>query len=510
MKWNQKSVLAAVPKIAKQAGVREFEGETPSEFVAWMKKVDEAGVIVDGLEAEADQRKAFKTVFLTPDEEVVPVDDETAEAMKASMNPEDPEDDAETKAEGDPDEDEEVNKAYRDLRKAVQKSGKNAGAPFMKSVHDASRGPAIHDGSERRAKKMYNDAVRNGTEFRGKRPMFPDADVAEQFGAAMRVMATKGGIYRRYDQIDNDCAIIGTKAAGSTTDNAFAASLIVHETAREIIDNLVEHGAMRQAVSITSMPDGFYKVPRKTANMQMAYRNENGAFASTNPQYDMVEITAHEAGGICTVSNSLLNDSAFSIADEVGKSTIEGRNEFEDEEFFNGTYGTHGGLLGTAGADSDSTYDAALAADWDDWTINKLQAARAKVPAKAWKRGNVKMACSTSFLQSVIYRFALSAGGNSGDRLLIGMTNGQLHWDGVPIVLTEVLPSTYTADQIVAYIGDFDAGSKVGIVAGSDKLDASSQRYWDLDQFAWKYTERIGFTYHDVTGTNSMVIAIKD
>lgn len=154
-------------------------------------------------------------------------------------------------------------------------------------------------------------------------------------------------------------------------------------------------------------------------------------------------------------------------------------------------------------------YDAANAS-WDDWTINKLQAARAKVPAKAWKRGNVKLACSTAFLQSVIYRYALSAGGNAGDRLLVGITNGVLAWDGVPIVLTEVLPSTFSANQIVAYIGDFDAGTKVGLVNGSEGLSSSDQRYWELDQFAWKYTEAIGFTYHDVTGTNSMVIGLKD
>lgn len=492
MKWSKKKLLAIAPKMAKEAGIRDYDGKSEDEFVKFVAECEAKGVSIEGLDGEDNVRLAYKAITIKIEDATI-VDDgsgdefETAESLKVADEEEDGED-----------EDESSKKSF-----SADRHKKSALAAVKQ--HERMNTPAIHDGTERRKMKMYNSAVQNGTKYMGKTPLFTEAEASQRFGAAVRVMGSKGG-FNRYKELDNDLSIIGVKA-GSTSDNAWAANLIIHETSKDMIDNLEGYGALRDLMPVTAMPDGVYSVPRKTANMQFAYRQENGAYATTNPQVGMVELVAKEVGGIAIVSNSLLNDSAFNIGDLVAESTMAGRGEFEDEEYFNGTYGTHGGLTGQM--DASSTYDAANT-DWTTWSVDKLQAARGKIPATAWKSGKVKLACSTSFLQSVIYRFAMDGGGNNGGDMLTGVTKGVLAWDGIPIVLTEVLPSAFVADQNVAYIGAFETGSKFGEVTGSGQLASSDQAYWEMGQFAWRYDERIAFNFHDMGGTNSQVIALKD
>lgn len=363
-----------------------------------------------------------------------------------------------------------------------------------------------YNSGESRLKKMYDNAAKNGDLFRGKRPIFTSADEAEYTGAAIRLTATKGGQRALYPHLNNDLDIVG-KTAGSTTDNAWGGSLIVSETAPQIIDLLHQYGAARQLAGVTDMPDGQYDVKRKTSNMSFSYIDEGDTITQTNPAYDTVGLSARKAAGIALANNELLNDSAFSIAEEVTRSSAAGAGLFEDQEYFLGTYGTHGGLAGAI--DSNSTYDATLSSGWEDYTIAKLQAWAAKVPAEAWTSKSVKIACSSAFYMAVLRRFALSAGGNTGAAILDGIGGGYA-WDSVQVIISEVLPSTYTADQTVAYIGSFDRGTKFGVVRGSEELSASAERYWDNDQFAWRYKERIAFNFHDVGGTSSEVIALKD
>jgi HK97 family phage major capsid protein len=424
----------------------------------------------------------------------------------------DEDEDLEAKAEDEDemsDEDKKQFRAWQQGNKAKQeRSQKNFRAVMGANAKAANlrTSKTGYNSREAQAKKAYDRAVNDGTSVRGKRPIFNSADECEQFGAAFRLMATKGG-FRDYSKVNDDLAIIG-KTAGSTTDNAWAGTLIVSEVAPQIIDLLHDYGAARQIAGVTDMPDGVFDTKRKTGDMSFSYVSESGTISETNPTFDQVELVAKKVAGIARLSNELLNDSAFNLGEEVARSSAAGAGYFEDQDYFLGSHGTHGGLAGAI--DSSSTYDAALSSGWEDYTIAKLQAWRGMVPAEAWKSGTVKIAASSAFVQSVLYRFALSAGGNQGQSLLSGITNGNLHWDGIPIVLTEVLPSTYTADQTVAYIGSFERGTKFGVVRGSEELSSSSDRYWDQDQFAWRFKERIAFNFHDVGGASSEVIALKD
>lgn len=438
-----------------------------------------------------DLAAAWKTVYITADAgeaiEVV-----QSEAEGASM--EDP--DAER-------EDEPMARSVQPKRaNAREMLGKMNGA----SGFAGTSGKSVRDLALNSRKKSYDRAVQHGGLVKGARPVFNSADEAEQFGAAFRLATMK----QSYPQMKRDQEIIGTKA-GSTLDNNFAGALVVHETAPQIIDLLHEFGAARQLATVTSMPDGEYRVPRKTANVEFSYVAENGTIGAVKPTFDLVQLIANKMAGICTISNELFNDAAFSIADQVARSTVAGANKLEDQTYFLGTgLGNFNGLSGTLTGDADATYDATLGAPgWADYTVAKIQEWLAKIPVEAWRSGTVKIACSHQFYMAVLRRFAMSAGGNVGGSILDGIGGG-FAYDGIPVVISQVLPATYSGDQLVAYAGSFERGTKFGVVTGSEQLVGSDQRYFEFDQYAWRFTQRVAYNLHDVGGTSSEIIALID
>lgn len=475
----------ALAKTAKGLG---WKGASLPELKQWM---DDEGreFVMDGETVDVEKSWAKTktvTISVTADagEDVV-VEDGASEMEGESMDGEE----------------EPMPKGGRRAAFAAERGQKD----FRKTFAETTKPRTVRDFAAESGKKAYNRAANSGTLYKGYVPVFADADRAEVFGAAFRlsVMGDKP-----YSQKARDRDIIGVKTSGTTSVNEWGGSLVVSQVGTEVIDLLHNFGATRQLAGVTNMPDGSWQTPRKTTNMSFSFVGETDSISETNPAYDRVQLTAHKLAGIARLSNELLNDSAFNIADEVARSAAAGAAFAEDSCYFNGTgLATHAGLAGDI--DANSTYDAALSSSWDDYTIAKLQNWLGKIPAEAWRSGTVQIACSTAFYQSVLLRFAMSAGGNVGSDLQNGF-QGNLRWSGVPVILSEVLPSTYTGDQIVAYAGSFKRGTKFGVVSGSEQISTSDQAYWTTDEFGFRYTERIAFNNHDVGGTSSEVIALQD
>ena len=493
-----RKILLAIIRHARKSG---WDGTSVSDFKSWC-----ADQLVDEFDdgngntftlKDVEDAWRHKTVTITADagEEVV-VEESPEDAETEAMD-----DDEDAKA-GDDDEDGPIPAKSASRNKSADSRAKFTAVKRA----DTAGGPAVHTGKNVRLKRMYNAAAQNGGLYRGKRPAFGDAETLERFNAGVRIVATRGGVFG-YKQFPNDMAIWG-KTAGSIGTSAWAGTLLVEDVAPELIDLLDTFGAARQLAGVTDMTRDIFQIKRKTGDMTFAYVNENTAIGETNPSFDEVTLTAKKVAGIARLSNELLNDSAFDLGDEIAQSTQSGANKFEDEDYFNGTFTTGEGLLGNV--DADSTFDAALSTGWEDYTINKIQQWLAKIPNEARKSGTVQIACSQAFFQSVLNRFALSAGGTAGRDVLQGAGGGAVSFDGIPVVITEVLPSSYNADQISAYAGSFKRGTKLGIVRGSGEISASSDRYWDQDQFAWRYTERLALKYHDVGGADSEVVALQD
>jgi HK97 family phage major capsid protein len=357
-------------------------------------------------------------------------------------------------------------------------------------------------------RKAYDKAAREGRAFRGAKCVYADADRAELATAAIRLAAfgrsTNPDIMEAYATQKRADLEIFTK--GSIGDPAAYGSTVVEEYAPELIENLNTFGAARLAAGVTPMSRDSLQFHRWTSDVTITDTAEGAQLTETDGAVDRPGLYAKKTTALCRISNELLNDSAINIANQLNVSIARAVAEWEDKSYFLGT-GRPVGLVQTAGADSDATYDAANT-DWSGWTIAKLQAAKGKLPGWALDDPDLAIVCNPSFYESVLKVNAYSAGGTQGDQILNGTT--VKGWDGVPVVFSNVMPRSFVQNQIVAYIGSFKRATKFGVVRGSEQMATSNDFYFDTDEVALRYTQRWDYVLHDVTGTNTGIVALKD
>ncbi len=467
-----------------------WTGNDLESFKAWAidegietMKVGGETVTLDGL---SDVWAKTVTVSISADagEDVVVEDAAPAQAEMA--------DEEEEKME---DEDEMGEKSIKSAHtRSVERQWKRASRPAAKrfSATDA-------------AKKAYDRAVNVGSRIgkTGQRPLFLDADRSEYFGAKTRLVAMAG---RDYAQRGADEAIVAK--TGLAGNNATGGALVYYEELPELIENLEQNGAARRAIGVTNMRDGEQTVAKISGDVTMYDVGEGDAITASDPTFGNVKLVASKTAALVRQSSELLNDSAFNIGDILARSINRAVGTWEDESVFLGQHNRPGvsDLVG-----SNTTFDAALSTSWGDFTISDIQDTLALLPAWAFDDPNFGIVCSLPFYHSVLRRFALSAGGNTGNDVLGGFGEN-LSWDGMPVYISQVMPKTYAGDALVMYAGAWSRSAKFGVVSGSEQMASSDQRYFDQDQVAFRYTQRWAYTLHDIndTANASGVVALQD
>jgi HK97 family phage major capsid protein len=99
------------------------------------------------------------------------------------------------------------------------------------------------------------------------------------------------------------------------------------------------------------------------------------------------------------------------------------------------------------------------------------------------------------------------AGGNTAQNLAQGTPNTFL---GLPVVWVLKMNSAPTAGTIAAYVGDISLAS-IMANKGDMQIASSTDRYFEVDQTAWRVTYRVDINHHSL-GTNSEagpVVALK-
>lgn len=366
------------------------------------------------------------------------------------------------------------------------------------------------------AEKAYDRAIKDNRLYRGHRPVFDSGEQASRFGAWLRMQLSKGA---DYDAKALDRDILGK--AHVTYDNSLGGALVPDEFVPNLIDVKNEFGAARRAIGVTNMSRETLIMPRIASDATVAWLGEGSSLtAQSTPTFDNVQLVAKKAGAYFTISNELMNDAAVNIADALSVSLGRAFGEFEDDAFFLGENDTVGinDLIPAASA-STAIYDSA-SGGWSGYTVAKVMAWLGKIPDAAWRKGNVSIVCSVNFYHSVLLTLAQSAGGALASGLLNGiggrfrqnaLANADAQFDGIPVFFTNSAPTTYSADQAVAWAGAFDLGAKFGEVSGSNSIATSEHVAFASDSLGVRAIERIALVPHDIQDdANSMVITLKD
>lgn len=487
-----RKLFAAIIKESRKQG---FTGKSLEDFRDWAAEPEQniTEFNVNGKSYTMDDIAGAWTtkavvISYDPAEDDVIIEEAGGEEV-AEMD----EDEAEGKSE---DEDEVEAKS---LTKEIRKSRGNSNMTKRVRGMSGSAGKAVT--RDDISKKMYDRAIKDGSDYNGKRPAFHSAERAELVGAILRKSIWGG---RGYGAEHADDKIIETKASSQV--NSTGAALIFGEDVPELIENLNSHGAARRAAGVTSMREGTRRVARISDDLTVTDLGAGDALTETDATLNTVQLVADKAGCYVHVDNELQNDSAFAVGDIMLRSFTRAIGKWEDQSYFLGQH-NRTGISSQIG--SNTSFDS-NSGGWGSITISDVKTATGLLPEWALEDPTWGYACSLSFYHSVLMKFALDAGGNTGREVLDGFNSGVPTFEGRPVHITSVMPQAYADGQEALYVGSFARSTKFGIVNGSERFDSSEHVRFLNDQTTLRFVERFAMSMHDVndTANKSGVVAL--
>jgi len=345
------------------------------------------------------------------------------------------------------------------------------------------------------AHKRYNQKAAHGFGAR-QSVKFSSADAAEHFAAVIRLTATKG---RHYSQRGTDLEIIG-KTQTSSTDSA-GGFTFNPEFLPELTNLRNEFGLARRLGRVRNMSNDTFSEPNVTAYQTVYKPGEGVAITASDATFANIQLIAAKYATLTKISNELLNDSALNIADEIAQISMQSLAKIEDYQYFGGD--------GTSGTpDFDVTGIRAALADidtnpedgagvqlasgnaWSEVTRADIDGLMGKLPVRFHQ--NASFVCHPYFYFDVMVPL-LGQVGTTASATQIEVEGELLYsWRGKPVYFDESggMPSAEANDSMPLLFGDFDQGTRIGVVQGGMTVAQSEDRYFEEDAVAVRVTER--------------------
>jgi HK97 family phage major capsid protein len=355
--------------------------------------------------------------------------------------------------------------------------------------------------------------------YRGYKPgVFESPEVAHRCGQWLKSL--NGDIHAR--QWCRDHLGIESRDLGGQV-NSLGGIAVFEDFSNSLVRLVETFGvSMNLAQRVTTQSDTLL-VPRRLSGVTGYWIGENTTITTSDPTATMVQLVLKKLAAATRVSNELLADNAISVAQWLVQEYGTTISSTLDDAFFNGTGSSaFGGIRGLSQID-DGTHTASVvsaasgntsvaALDIDDYLRALAVLPRYAIGTSAWYM-------HPSVYHNSVQRMMLSsgtagsgtigalAGGNTAANLAQGTPNTFL---GLPVVWVLRMSSAPTSGQIAAYVGDLSLSS-IMANKGDMQIASSTDRYFEVDQTAWRVTYRVDINHHSL-GTNSEagpVVALK-
>ena len=322
---------------------------------------------------------------------------------------------------------------------------------------------------------------------------YADADEAEFATAAMRLQILG---HAEYPQRAADKEIVGKAMA--TTSAPSGSALVPIDYIPEPIRLREKYGVYANLATIETMSRDVMEFPNDTADVTVYYGTEGGTLTASDPTYAPVTLTARKMYAFCRVSSELFSDAAVSVADRLAMSARYALDKKIDADYLIGDgTSTYGNAVGVTNAIKNLSGTIANIAGlkvgtgnaYSELVIADFDGTDALLPTE-WEQSAVWV-MSKKFWSTVAYPLWRTAYGAGGPAMEVGpMGTRRMFFDRF-VVISQVMPKAEANSQVCCLLGDFKAGSKVGIVANSMRFESSNQRYFDTDQIAFRAVERV-------------------
>jgi HK97 family phage major capsid protein len=217
---------------------------------------------------------------------------------------------------------------------------------------------------------------------------------------------------------------------------------------------------------------------------------------------------------LTTISNEMLEDATINVGDDIANDIAYQFSYKEDDAGFNGTgTSTYGGIVGLAGALTNSTYQVATSATTTYASVSKdeISAALAKLPNWAWQRNNVKIYCHKSVYHNIFERLSMAAGGVTANEMSNGIS---AKYFGVPVEFAQAMPAitatTGSDGDVLAYIGDLSQACFMGDRRSTSiAFNEGALNTFEQDERAIRGSERFDIVCANVGGSTATGAMVK-
>ena len=284
--------------------------------------------------------------------------------------------------------------------------------------------------------------------------------------------------------------------------NSAGGFLVPDEFETELISLRERFGVFRREARVRPMSSDTLRVPRRSATLSASFVGEATAGTESTQTFESVLLVAKKAMVLTTVSNELNEDAFVNLADDVAGEIAYAFAKKEDECGFIGTgTSTYGGIRGVVDIIENGTaavqyYDSALSSSFADLSLDNIGAFMGLLPAYA-DTPNAKFYMHKAVWHGAFEAALTSAGGTSAREIKEGYA-GQPTLFGYPVVFTQVMRSSYTADKIVALFGDLTLAASFGDRRQTTiQISDSALNAFEQDELAIRGTERFDINVHD-------------
>lgn len=290
---------------------------------------------------------------------------------------------------------------------------------------------------------------------------------------------------------------------------------VPHEFGNDLIDLREEYGVFRANAKIVPMASDSRSDPRRDGGMTAYWEDETDALEASMKTWGRVGLKAKKLTALGKFSREVSEDSMVNFGDDLAGEIAYAFVVKEDGAGFLGD-GTkaYGGIRGvctrltslnlasgaaatiaqTSGlkvATGTGSYGGILLADFSR--------TKSRLPRYAFQRGVPKWYMHQSFFYDVVEPLILASGGITADMIAAGVP---LRLAGYEVVPTQVMPSIWAIDQIVALFGVLPLAASLGDRRQAT-IELSDQVYWTTDEIGIKGTERLDINVHDVGGASA-------
>jgi HK97 family phage major capsid protein len=284
--------------------------------------------------------------------------------------------------------------------------------------------------------------------------------------------------------------------------NSAGGFLVPDEFETELISLREQFGVFRREARVRPMSSDTLRVPRRSATLSASFVGEATAGTESTQTFESVLLVAKKAMVLTTVSNELNEDAFVNLADDVAGEIAYAFAKKEDECGFIGTgTSTYGGIPGVVDIIENGTtavqyYDSTLSSSFADLSLDNIGAFMGLLPAYA-DTPNAKFYMHKAVWHGAFEAALTSAGGTSAREIKDGYA-GQPTLFGYPVVFTQVMRSSYTADKIVALFGDLTLAASFGDRRQTTiQISDSALNAFEQDELAIRGTERFDINVHD-------------